>query len=642
MGEVWLAEAAGAAGFSKRVVIKTLRSELTADPRLIEQFVAEGQLLEQLDHPNIAQILDLGHADDTWFLAMEYVEGFDLRALLRAHAADGVGEIAALCVLAAATRALEHAASRRGQDGQPLAIIHHDVTPSNLMVRRDGHVKLVDFGVARSAIRVHLEPGALRGKLPYLAPEQVRAADAVDARADLFSLGLVAVELLTGERAMKVADPSGLEVAWELLPDRVRRLCANLAPETTDLVARLTALSPSARPDSAAAVNEAIRARLATLAVSDIERPVAASMAPAFSRLEVEAGGFSQTLGALVSAGARAADNATGTVSLPGLSDLGRVVPPPALTSPSRDKPRDETRSTVSQADSEDAPATQVAAETADDAAPSAGTPGSTGREVSTSPVLGLAADSVLAAPAGRPSGPLGLKRRVWFALLSLLMVATSIGWWLGGRDPIRVAPSPAPPDVERPAAPPNATIRDAGSTAASPTVDSGALAADTSSIGETSTPDVQPVDTAAEGLDGPPATPPTKTPADSATAKQRRPRTSGATKPRRFRPATTSLPRNTRLIGRRPTPSARIDKRRGSRGKLIFRVLPVDAEVRIDGKVAPIRPADGVYRLTLSAGAHRLEVRDPASGKVQRRIERVMPGVERRVGGFTLVRTLP
>ena len=653
MGEVWLAEAAGAAGFSKRVVIKTLRPELTADPRLVEQFVAEGQLLEQLDHPNIAQILDLGHANDTWFLAMEYVEGFDLRALLRAGPTDGIGEIAALCVLAAAARALEHAGSRRGQDGAPLAIVHHDVTPSNLMVRRDGHVKLVDFGVARSAIRAHLEPGALRGKLPYLAPEQVRAPETVDARADLFALGLVAVELLSGQRAMQVADPAGLEVAWAALAQRVALLCADAHLDTIALVTRLTALDPAQRPASAAAASTQIRTRLAALSVPDIDRPVAQRFKAAFTRLEAEASGFSHTLGALVAAGRSATQPELGTVSLPGLSDLGQPVsgspslgegaptlasasgrfgallPPDLATPPLIQDPA--SAGPVS-------PAVAAAGANAGTAAAVTVSAGAVSAVTVSATTGGAAAAARPVDPAGgvalRRAAPFGLSKRFWLALVVLLAAAVTVGWWLGGRDqpdsvpdgtprpsPVVAVAAPVTPERITPGTLPSPTPGARLGTTSSNTVDAGspgaAAAAPDPAAGSQADASAAPLPVAAAALAA--AGTPTKV------------------------VAVESVGRSTTRPNRRVVKAVRrVERRRPAQGRLIFRVLPVDAEVRIDGHLTTKRPANGVYRLDLLVGKHKIEVRDPVSGKRQQRVEAVLKGVKRRVGGFTLVRNLP
>jgi serine/threonine-protein kinase len=325
MGEVYLAEAMGAAGFAKRLVIKTLRADLAEDPQLVRQFVAEGRLLEALDHPNIAQVLDLGRVGEVTFLALEYVEGFDLRAILRSmpqQPADQsqlrLPEVCVWYVLACVARALDHAQTRPGPDGQPLGIVHHDLTPSNVMVRRDGHVKLVDFGVARTAMMNRLSATALRGKLPYLAPEHVRMQP-VDGRADLFALGLVAYELLVGAKAVDVSDPSGLEPAWQGLPERVRALTdLGVGPELVDLIGRLTAVEPGQRPATAADVADTAEHALVTQRAGSPARTLAEAVAPAFELLAARARSFDQTLAQLVGL-AGAGDEATATLSLPGL-----------------------------------------------------------------------------------------------------------------------------------------------------------------------------------------------------------------------------------------------------------------------------------------------------------------------------------
>jgi hypothetical protein len=325
MGEVYLAEAQGAAGFAKRVVVKTVREDLARDPELVRQFVEEGRLLEALDHPNIAQILDLGVAGETYFLAIELVEGYDLRALQRAlpHDVEGLqrtGEAAALYVVSCVAHALDHAQSRRGPDGRPLRIVHHDVTPSNVMVRRDGHVKLVDFGVARSVLAGRMAPGFLRGKLPYLSPEHARQLR-IDGRADLFALGLVAFELLSGKRALDVAEPEALELGYAQLPDKIAALAAGQAMQvaTLALLHKLTALEADARPANAAAVAVEADRALVDLGEASPARHLATMLGPAFDVLEARSRTFDQTLAQMVSVAGPTQQDATGTLSLPGV-----------------------------------------------------------------------------------------------------------------------------------------------------------------------------------------------------------------------------------------------------------------------------------------------------------------------------------
>lgn len=349
MGEVYLAEAVGAAGFAKRLVIKTLRADLAEDPALVQQFVAEGRLLEALDHPNIAQVLDLGQVGEVTFLALEYVEGFDLRAIMRAlPVAEGqagalrLPEVCVWYVLASIAHALDHAQTRPGPDGKPLGIVHHDVTPSNVMVRRDGHVKLVDFGVARTAMMNKLSASALRGKLPYLSPEHARQQP-LDGRADLFALGLVAAELLAGERMLVVSDPSGLESAWQSLPERIAALRdRGASAELVDLLAALTALDPDARPSSAAEVAELAERGLHSRRQGPPARTLADALEPAFALLQARARSFDQTLAQLVGL-AGTGDDATSTLSLPGLEAVklqASLAQPPPPPPPSRVRKR--------------------------------------------------------------------------------------------------------------------------------------------------------------------------------------------------------------------------------------------------------------------------------------------------------------
>ncbi len=322
MGEVYLAEAPGAAGFAKRVVVKTLRQDLASDQELVRQFIAEGQLLEALDHPNIAAILDLGQDGDGYYLAMEFVEGFDLRAVQRAlpmaENRQVLSEIAVLEIIRAVAQALDHAQTRRGPDGKPLGIVHHDVTPSNVMVRRDGHVKLVDFGVARTALVARLSAGALRGKLPYLSPEHARQERA-DGRSDLFSLGLCALEWLSGRRALDVGEPESLAEAYALLPSKLAALQGQVSDGTWQLLQDLTQLDRGLRPARAADVADRANRLLAEAGELSPARRLAAELTPAFDRLAARAGGFDQTLAQTIGLLGQPPVEFTGTLSLAGI-----------------------------------------------------------------------------------------------------------------------------------------------------------------------------------------------------------------------------------------------------------------------------------------------------------------------------------
>ena len=202
MGEVFLARATGAAGFTKKVVIKRILPHLADNPQFVQRLVDEGKLVARLRHAGIAQVYDLGEEAGSVYLSMEYVEGRDLRELMRlAQAADLQTPVpVAVSVVVAVLDALDYAHRLEDDDNQPLHIIHRDVSPSNVMISRAGEVKLLDFGIARARDRLHLSiSGAIQGKFSYMSPEQAAGRE-MDARSDQFSLGVMAWELLVGSR----------------------------------------------------------------------------------------------------------------------------------------------------------------------------------------------------------------------------------------------------------------------------------------------------------------------------------------------------------------------------------------------------------------------------------------------------------
>jgi len=205
MGEIWLAERRGISGFSKRLVIKTILEAYSDQPDLVEMFLREGRIAAGLSHPNIAQTFDLGCHQGTYFMAMELVEGRDLRDILIYNIERGqlVPLDLVLRIMAEVCQGLYHAHCWRTPDGEPAGIIHRDISPQNILVTFAGGVKIVDFGVAKA---VHLasrtKSGVLKGKYAYMSPEQIRGR-AIDGRSDLFSAGVVMYELVTGRRLFK-------------------------------------------------------------------------------------------------------------------------------------------------------------------------------------------------------------------------------------------------------------------------------------------------------------------------------------------------------------------------------------------------------------------------------------------------------
>lgn len=201
MAEVFLARVAGPAGFEKQVVVKRILPSLSNDPRFVDLFLAEARISARLSHQNIVQIFDFGEADGGYYIAMEYVDGPSARALIKhfAHQQCAFPVDLATRIAMGACEALIYAHEFRDGADNIHSVIHRDVTPENIIVSRSGAVKLVDFGIAKAvsgAKEAHTT--ARRGKHSYMAPEQVRGKLALDGRLDLFALGVVFYELVTG------------------------------------------------------------------------------------------------------------------------------------------------------------------------------------------------------------------------------------------------------------------------------------------------------------------------------------------------------------------------------------------------------------------------------------------------------------
>ena len=202
MAEVWKARLSGVEGFEKILAVKRILPNIAEDSEFVSMFIDEAKIAVQLTHANIAQIQDLGKIDDSYFIAMEYVPGRDLRALFdrarkkRQH----VPVLLAGYCIARVCDALDYAHRKKDAQGRDLRIVHRDVSPQNILVSYEGEVKLVDFGIAKAANKAQqTQAGILKGKFAYMSPEQVRGAP-LDGRSDVFALGTVFYELLTGER----------------------------------------------------------------------------------------------------------------------------------------------------------------------------------------------------------------------------------------------------------------------------------------------------------------------------------------------------------------------------------------------------------------------------------------------------------
>jgi serine/threonine protein kinase len=202
MAEVFKAKTVGVEGFERIVALKRILPSIAEDEEFITMFIDEAKIAVQLQHANIAQIFDLGKVDDSYFIALEYVNGRDLRGIFDdLHKMGQTMPMPQVCYLIMQLcEGLDYAHNKRDAQGRDLNLVHRDVSPQNLLIGYEGEVKLIDFGIAKAAGKASkTQAGILKGKFGYMSPEQVRGLP-IDRRSDIFALGIVLYEMLTGER----------------------------------------------------------------------------------------------------------------------------------------------------------------------------------------------------------------------------------------------------------------------------------------------------------------------------------------------------------------------------------------------------------------------------------------------------------
>ncbi|MCA9667925.1 MAG: serine/threonine protein kinase, partial [Myxococcales bacterium] len=261
MAEVFRATVHGEAGFAKPVVIKRLHPRLSSDVEFVNMLIDEARITSMLTHSNICQVLDLGSVDGSYYIAMEHIAGEDLRTVHDNFIRNGthMPVDAALYVISEMLAGLHYAHNKEGPDGEPLHIIHRDVSPQNVLLSFEGEVKVIDFGIAKARTRmVHTQAGVIKGKFRYMSPEQASGGN-IDHRTDVFAAGIVLYELLSGgPHLVDVPDTEVLrrmrdarfEPLWERRPDLPRPL--------TDLVHEALSKRPRKRYQSAADFRDAI------------------------------------------------------------------------------------------------------------------------------------------------------------------------------------------------------------------------------------------------------------------------------------------------------------------------------------------------------------------------------------------------
>ena len=290
MAEVFKAKTYGVEGFERLLAVKRILPNIAEDEEFITMFIDEAKIAVQLNHANIAQIFDLGKVDESYFIALEYVHGKDLRAMFdRCRALTETMPISQACfIIMKICEGLDYAHNKRDSTGREMHLVHRDVSPQNILISYEGEVKLVDFGIAKAAGKASkTEAGILKGKFGYMSPEQVRGLP-LDRRSDIFSVAIVLYELLTGERLfLGESDFSTLEKVRnvEILPPSTYN--RKVAEELEQIVLKGLAKDVEDRYQNAIDLHDDLQAYMYTSGEFYSRKDLAGWMKPTWAR-EIE------------------------------------------------------------------------------------------------------------------------------------------------------------------------------------------------------------------------------------------------------------------------------------------------------------------------------------------------------------------
>jgi hypothetical protein len=247
MAEIFLARETGLAGFERLVIIKRVLPSLAEDMDFIDMFLDEARLAARLTHPNIVHIYELGEENGAYYIAMEYVPGGDLHELLGRNRGQLVPLGEALHVIGEVCAGLQFAHALAGPDGEPLGVVHRDVTPKNVLLSVDGLVKVVDFGIAKARAKLSVtRPGDIKGTFSYMAPEQARG-EKIDRRADVYAVGALTYRLVTGTPAYPQVGDSLLTAVRANQFVRPRMINPQVPAQVEEIILRAMALDPKER-----------------------------------------------------------------------------------------------------------------------------------------------------------------------------------------------------------------------------------------------------------------------------------------------------------------------------------------------------------------------------------------------------------
>jgi serine/threonine protein kinase len=262
MAEVFRGVAESLHGFRKNIAIKRILPSLTKNKKFVAMFLDEARLSLLLQHANIVQVFDIGHADDTYFIVMEYVDGVDLKGIMewRRKINRRIPIAPTLYIITEICKGLSYAHELLNpENGKPLGIVHRDISPPNVLISKQGEIKVVDFGLAKATSQIETtDPGVVKGKMSYLSPEAARGEE-VDHRADIFAVGILLYEMLTGKRLFYgETDYQTVELVRNAKIPPIKPQNPEVEPELEDVVRKALAKRKEDRFQSANDIQDAL------------------------------------------------------------------------------------------------------------------------------------------------------------------------------------------------------------------------------------------------------------------------------------------------------------------------------------------------------------------------------------------------
>ncbi len=279
MAEVFKGVAESLQGFRKSVAIKRVLPALTKNTKFVSMFLDEARLSLHLQHANIVQVFDIGHADETYFIVMEFVDGVDLKQILEWRRRVGrrltIGQTIYMTMEVCKGLAYAHDVTHP-ETGKDLGIVHRDVSPPNVMISRNGEIKMADFGLAKAASQLEVtDPGVVKGKMAYLSPEAARGEE-VDRRADIFAVGILMYEMLTGKRLFYgETDYQTVELVRAAKVPSLSQQNPEVEEEIEDICRKTLAKQPDDRFQTANDLQDALAHYLFSRGLKMIQRDIA-------------------------------------------------------------------------------------------------------------------------------------------------------------------------------------------------------------------------------------------------------------------------------------------------------------------------------------------------------------------------------